>query len=270
VSLTAGSLVSAVAYPAWLEPRWLDVTHTTVSCESTRGNPVRILHMSDLHASVFVPMPMIQHAISLGLQQKPDLICLTGDFVTSKDGFHPEEYIQLLKQLSAAAPTFAVLGNHDGGKRAKPQDKLLDHTLVEWILARSGIHLLHNRSATMYIAGRDLSLAGVGDLWMEEVDAPSAFAELDGKTLTVLLAHNPDSKKALRNFPWHLMLSGHTHGGQVLFPFKGPAYVPVRDKRFVAGLGRWHDRQIYVTRGVGNLGGVRFLCRPEVSVITLA
>jgi predicted MPP superfamily phosphohydrolase len=235
-----------------------------------QGNPVRILHMSDLHASVFVPMSMIDHAISVGLQEKPDVICLTGDFVTCSDGFHPEEYIQRLRRLSEAAPTFAVLGNHDGGKKAEPEVNLLDHTLVEYMLTRSGIQLLHNRSEAMRVSGRDLSLVGVGDYWMEEIDAASAFADSDGKTLTVLLAHNPDSKEIVQDCPWHLMLSGHTHGGQVRFPFCKPYRVPVKDKRFVAGLGRWRNRHIYVTRGVGNLGGIRFLCRPEVSVITLA
>ena len=65
------------------------------------------------------------------------------------------------------------------------------------------------------------------------------------------------------------MLSGHTHGGQVLIPLVGERYAPVQDKRFVAGLKRWEGRQIYVTRGVGSLAGIRFRCRPEITVLDL-
>ncbi len=66
------------------------------------------------------------------------------------------------------------------------------------------------------------------------------------------------------------MLSGHTHGGQVILPFDGPRFAPVMDKRYVAGLGMWGERQIHVSRGVGNLHGVRFRCRPEINLLTLS
>ena len=83
------------------------------------------------------------------------------------------------------------------------------------------------------------------------------------------MSHNPDSKEMLRRWPWDLLLSGHTHGGQVIIPFQGPRYAPVTDKRYVAGLKPWESRQIHVTRGVGNFAGVRFRCRPEVSLLIL-
>jgi predicted MPP superfamily phosphohydrolase len=113
-------------------------------------------------------------------------------------------------------------------------------------------------------------LVGVGDLWSNELDAPGAFRSVESSEATILLSHNPDSKTVLRPFPWNLMLCGHTHGGQVIIPFEGPAYAPVQDKRFVAGLRGWDGRQVYVSRGVGNLGGVRLRCRPEVSVLDVA
>jgi len=74
---------------------------------------------------------------------------------------------------------------------------------------------------------------------------------------TVLLSHNPDSKTEVQDHPWDLMLCGHTHGGQLWIPFVGAPFAPIRDKRFVKGLRRWNNRWIHVTKGVGNLHGLR-------------
>jgi predicted MPP superfamily phosphohydrolase len=259
-----------LVYPCYWEPRWLDVTHRHVRLPDFRpAHPFRILHLADLHASIFVPLSLIDHAITLGLAAKPDLICLTGDFVTLREGFDPAMYALVLRRLSSAAPSFAVLGNHDGGNWARYHHGFENHDPVDRVLEEAGIQLLHNRSIRVIAAGSPVTLAGVGDLWSHEVRGAHAFAGVNEDAPVILLAHNPDTKDRLRHFPWHLMLSGHTHGGQILVPFEGPRYAPVVDKRYVAGLHAWGARQIYVTRGVGNLGGVRFRCRPEVSILTI-
>lgn len=255
-------------YPCWWEPRWLDITHRRAKLERPIGRrPVRILHLSDLHASVFVPMSMIHHAITAGLAQRPDLICLTGDFITMRQDFDAQSYAAALRRLSEAAPTFAVLGNHDGGSWTRRHFGYPDHVVVERILEAAGVELLHNRAKRLEVRGDALTLVGVGDLWSDEVDAHRAFAEIDNANPTVLMAHNPDTKDVLRRRPWDLLLSGHTHGGQIIVPFEGVRYAPVRDKRYVAGLKPWGTRLVNVSRGVGNVGGVRFRCRPEAGVL---
>jgi predicted MPP superfamily phosphohydrolase len=259
---------STLIYPCYWEPRWLDTTHRQVKLQRRpAGEPLRILHLADFHASILVPLSMIHHAINAGLAQKPDLICVTGDFITHRQDFDERAYTQALRRLSDAAPTFAVLGNHDGGSWTKRHFGYSDHRVVERILDGAGIQLLHNRSRQVEVRGNAMRLVGVGDLWSDEIDARRAFAEVRGPNPIVLLAHNPDSKDDLRRYPWDLMLSGHTHGGQVIIPFEGVRYAPVRDKRYVAGLKPWGTRHIHVTRGVGNVGGVRFRCRPEVSLL---
>ena len=266
-----GVLVSAGgAYAIGVEPCFLGLTSHVVECGLGGSRAIRLLHLTDLHASHFVSMRLIERAVDIGIAQKPDLICVTGDFITSKDGFDESEYVSVLQRLSAAGPTFAVLGNHDGNSWAKRHGGFADHSLVERILAKSQIKLLHNRSERLRFRGHSFRLVGVGDLWSEEIEEEAAFQHLDGSEPTILLAHNPDSKDVLKNYPWHVMLSGHTHGGQVIVPFEGPCFAPVRDRRFVAGLKPWGARQIFVNRGVGNIGGVRFGCRPEVSLLTLA
>ena len=119
------------------------------------------------------------------------------------------------------------------------------------------------------VRGQPVTVAGVGDFWSDETDGARAFRAVRRRGPVVLLSHNPDSKEAVGAFDWDVMLCGHTHGGQIIIPFEGPRYAPVRDRRFVAGLGAWEGRQIYVSRGVGNVWSVRFCCRPEVTLLDI-
>jgi predicted MPP superfamily phosphohydrolase len=271
VGRAGAALVASASYPCFFEPRWLEVTQRRVNLRRPRRiGPIRILHLSDLHLSAFVSLGQIESAVSLGLAQKPDLVCLTGDFITGQEDLGSGAYAKVLARLSTSAPTLAVLGNHDGGSWAEAGGGYADHRVIERLLDQSGIELLHNRARPVQVRGATLSLVGVGDLFAGEIDAVRAFSGADTSLATLLLSHNPDSKDLLGAYPWDLMLSGHTHGGQVVFPFIGPHYAPVRDKRYVSGLHPWGSRQIHVTRGIGNVAGIRFGCRPEVSLLRVS
>jgi predicted MPP superfamily phosphohydrolase len=251
-----------------VEPNWLERTFIRVKlpCKSLTSG-VRILHLSDLHVSPVVPFSLIENAVTLGLETRPDVICLTGDFVTDATPFDEAEYARILRRLSSAAPVFGSLGNHDGGAWSESVGGLKDSNLVRGLLRAGNVSLLHNRSEVVQVRDQSIRFAGVGDLWSDGVHADLAFADVTADDPAILLAHNPDTKDVLADKPWDLMLSGHTHGGQVVLPLLGDRFVPVRDKRFTAGLKPWNGRQVYVTRGVGNVCGVRVNCRPEVSVL---
>jgi len=256
-----------------IEPNWLERTFHSIQLGKGAGrHPVRILQLSDFHASSFVHLSLIEKAVDLGLQARPDLICVTGDFITNSDPIDTHQYTRILRRLSSAAPTYASLGNHDGGSWATRIGGFPDSSMVRKLLADSGLVLLHNRSEIVTVRQQPIRLVGVGDLWSDGIDGSRAFAGVtsDGGLPTVLLAHNPDSKDQLAEYPWDLMLSGHTHGGQILVPLVGTRFVPVEDKRFIAGLKSWNDRRIYVSRGVGSIGGVRINCRPEVTVLDVS
>jgi predicted MPP superfamily phosphohydrolase len=257
-------------YAFGVEPNWLERTFHRVKlpCRNLTSG-VRILHLSDLHASPAVPFSLIESAVEMGLDAKPDVICLTGDFVTDATPFDEAEYARILRRLSSAAPVFASLGNHDGGAWAASAGGLEDSSAVRSLLSAAGVPLLHNRSEVVRVRDQSIRFAGVGDLWSDGVNAELAFANVPADDPAILLAHNPDTKDVLADRPWDLMLSGHTHGGQVVLPMLGERFVPVRDKRFLAGLKQWNGQQVYVTRGVGSIRGVRVNCRPEVTVLDL-
>lgn len=255
-------------YAFGVEPNWFERTATQVKLPCKRlTSPVRILHLSDLHASLYVPFSLIESAVELGLGAKPDVICLTGDFVTDATPFDQTAYSRILRRLSSAAPIFATLGNHDGGAWGASVGGLKDSSMICALLRASNIPVLHNRSQVVWVRDQAIRFAGVPDLWSEPIDGDRAFANVPVNDPAILLAHNPDTKDVLADRPWDLMLSGHTHGGQVVLPILGERFVPVRDKRFVAGLKPWNGRQVYVTRGVGSIDGVRVNCRPEVTVL---
>lgn len=259
--------MAAFANMKWVEPHWLKVGRHQLALGPKRGTPLKLLHLSDFHASKTVSLDYIQDAIRKGLALEPDLICITGDFISWRfDQF--DLYAKTLKPLASAAPTLATLGNHDGGAWAAGAG-YSDTTQVRRLLELAGIELLQNRSASVQIKGRHLQLVGVGDLWAGEFDATRAFSATRQSDATVLLSHNPDTKDRLRDFSWDLMLCGHTHGGECDLAFLGTPFAPVADKRYVHGLHRWENRWIHITKGVGSLFGLRFNCRPEVSLLTL-
>ena len=258
------------------EAGWLEVNRITLSNDKFPvRRSFRILHLSDFHFSEDVPFSLIEEAIDLGLRKQPDICFITGDFITSKlsdDDF--SDYVKILEKLTEKVPkTFACLGNHDGGKWAGSTYGYSTTEKVEALLKESKITLLQNEKRVIYVKGQPLALVGLGDIWAQRCFPDKCLRK--GKPNrspheppTIVLSHNPDSKTFLAEHDWDLMLCGHTHGGQCRVPFLGyTPFAPVKDHDYVEGLHTWKDRLIHITRGVGNLHGLRFNCRPQVSIL---
>jgi uncharacterized protein len=269
VLLSGAAAAAGVTYMRYVEPRSLRLSLTPVHLPGTGLSArIRILHLSDLHLSKVVPLDFIRSAIRLGLTANPDLICLTGDYVTGRVS-GPDEYVSLLKELSLAAPTYASFGNHDGGSWVSPRGGYRDLSEMRGLFEEADIHCLHNQFASVVIQGQPIELVGLGDLWAEDVRPDEAFPADAGdrRAARIVLCHNPDAKNLVEDKAWDLMLCGHTHGGQLRLPVIGTPFAPVEDHAFVAGLNPWSNRWIYTTRGVGNVLGLRFNCPPQVSVL---
>ena len=232
--------------------------------------PLKVLHRADFHVTHFGGLEIAAEAIELGLREKPDLACLTGDFVSNRF-FDFQALAKVLTRLGGSVPTYACLGNHDGGNWAARNRGFEGLDEISQLLKESGIQLLLNNSKDLRYQGWNVRLTGLADIWSGCFDVGAAFSTPPSAQnhASIVLAHNPDLKDCLYAYPWDLMLCGHTHGGQINLPFVGPLYLPVQDRRFVAGLYRWKDRWLHITKGVGSTMHLRFNCRPEVSLLTL-
>ena len=251
---------------ARMESKWLKTTFKKISGLGL-AQPLRVLHLSDFHASWCVPWKQIRESVEMGLAEKPDLILLTGDYVsTRKDKI--DGYPEALAPLAGHPHSFAVFGNHDWkyypeGSRARQ---------IEAKMAEAGVRCLVNQMVELDVRGTAVRIAGLGDLWRHEALPEQCLrpAGEDGP-LTLLLAHNPDTKELVESYAWDVMFSGHTHGGQVVVPWlRWAPVLPVDDRSMVAGIYPWKGRHIHITRGVGCLHGIRFACPPEVSIIDLS
>jgi uncharacterized protein len=267
----ASSLVAGGGSGLWMrfvEPWWVRESHHTVPLGL---GGLKLLHLSDLHAEP-MPLDFLAQQIDRALAWGPDFVCLTGDFITTTYEAW-DDYAAVLARLSKAAPVFASLGNHDGGRWARFSG-YRDTRLVRELLERANVRLLHNSQEPMELRGQKFRLVGLGDEWAGELEPRKAFGgegqRAEGGLRTIALSHNPDTKDELARYAWDLMLSGHTHGGQLSLPLIGEPFIPVRDKRFVRGLYPWEKRWIHVTAGLGSLHKARFNCRPEISYLTLA
>lgn len=232
------------------------------------GPTLRIAHVSDLHSSSYIPLDFIAQALDLALEGQPDVVALTGDLVNAVAP-DPAGLVRTLQRLTARAPTYACLGNHDGGRWLAARQGPSTPDAVTEILEAAGIRVLRNQTERVRIRERTFLLTGLEDLWSMPLDTGSAGfgRESDPR---VVLAHNPDTKDELAREPWDLMLSGHTHGGQIRLPFFGGRLTaPVRDDRYIEGLLPWGPHHLHISRGVGSLLGLRINCPPEVTLLEL-
>ena len=192
---------------------------------------------------------------------KPDLIALTGDFITySRASIEP--VAEILGGLRARNGVVAVLGNHDFRVGAD---------VIERALLRRKIRVLRNRHLQFHQGGDTLHVVGVDD-YRYGADLPKALRGVPTGAPTVLLAHNPRLVNTAASHGVGLMLSGHTHGGQVNIPLLGNVYGRTPEQlRYKIGWDRLGDTQIYVTRGIGTIVlPWRFRCPSEIACLELA
>jgi predicted MPP superfamily phosphohydrolase len=261
-----------VSYGRRVEPTWLELNRCDIPVAglSAAFADFRIVQLSDFHCSRHVTPAYLAEAVELAQAQQADLAVLTGDFV-HKGYRYVDQVAATLSRLSAPCGVYAVLGNHDYSVRNALGFRRFRHLhrAVAAALTGQGIRVLHNEAVPLCRGGERVHLVGVEDLWSRALDLDLAFAGLSPSVPSVVLAHNPRTVERLGARRCDLMLSGHTHGGQVHVPGIGRPTLGRKARRFAAGLYQYRQTQVYVNKGVGFGFKFRFGVRPEVAVLTL-
>jgi hypothetical protein len=260
-----------VSYGRHVEPTWLEINCCQVPVVGLPAEfaGFRIVQLSDFHCSRHVTPTYLAEAVALAQAQNADLAVLTGDFI-HKGYRYVDRVAGALGRLSAPLGVFAVLGNHDFSVRNAMgfrRHRHLHRAVARALTAR-GIRVLHNEAVRLARGDARVHLVGVEDLWSRAVDCEQAFSGLDGSVPCIVLAHNPRTVDRLAGRRCDLMLSGHTHGGQVKWSGLRRRS-PKHRRRLVAGLYQRCDTHVYVNKGVGFGIRFRYGVRPEVAVITL-
>lgn len=258
--LSLGLADAAASRPGWAPDP--EITETIISLRRLPAalDGLRIVHLTDIHHSIFTPLEEVERAVYLANRLEPDLVALTGDYVT----FSPA-YIQpvarALGKLKARHGVFAVLGNHDFQ---------VDADEVTRALRSHRIRVLRNSRRPLRAGKETLWIVGVDDIWWSSDDLPSALKAVPARDPKILLCHNPLGIWQASRHAIDLVLSGHTHGGQVRVPGFRQLYQSRLGERFVDGWNRLQNTQIYVSRGIGKvIVPIRFDCPSEIACLNL-
>jgi predicted MPP superfamily phosphohydrolase len=295
LAATAGvttAIVGTGGYAFEIEPHWVELVRRAMPLEHLPPELAgrTLLQISDLHVGP-VSSDYLIRTLESARVLEPDFVAITGDFVSLRNREQYQELERVLSHLPLGRlGTVAALGNHDYGPAWSSLD-VADE--ISRIATDAGALVLRNEART--VGG--IQFAGTGDYWSPEfgsprgdrphglftpkVDSPrldsssgearSAVGALVSGRPTIGLCHNPDAQdEPIWNGVRGWVLAGHTHGGQVKPPFLPPPVLPVRNRRYTAGVfDVGPGRTLYINRGLGHLTKVRFNVRPELTLFTL-
>lgn len=257
------------AYSTELEMNWIEVTNLTLKLR--RLDPafkgLRLAQVSDFHVGRWMNQDRLDRILDLALAEQPDYFILTGDYVERlPHDMSSEESIAILgssiSRLPAFCPTIAILGNHDHGVSA---------WRVQRSLVEAGVVVLRNSFTTIRRGNSELHIAGVDDVRRRMDRLDKVLRDLPKSGAAILLAHEPDfADTTAATGRFDAQISGHSHGGQIVFPFIGPPFLPYLGQKYPSGLYNVYDMYLYTNRGVGvTTVNARFNCRPEITIFTL-
>lgn len=263
--LAAAGLVSVSAtsaYASLFEVHHYEVTETNILIRDLPASfeNFRIAQLTDIHHSLLVAREEVERVVQLAQNTQADLIALTGDYTTARPSY-VEPCAEILGTLSAPEGVWAVLGNHD---------HYTDAELTSRALARHKINVLANANTTLRRGADTLQLAGVDDWSWAQADWTRAFDGVDFKRPSILLSHQPIVFDLPQTAFVSLIISGHTHGGQIRLPLLGAPVRFINEFKYLRGLYTRGANSLYVSRGTGVVGlPVRLGVRPEVAVLRL-
>ena len=253
----AALILGTLLFFSILEARSLYFVHYSVKIKSLPSVwwGFKIIHLSDLH---IVNNTSVLTKIKYLIRLFPDsLVVITGDVISNKIGIKKAFYF-LATLASSKSPLLVVWGNNDKALAKYVKTKKI-----------SGLYVLENDGFVFYKNGTSLNIIGVDDPSKKKDDLPFATQGLDKNGINILLAHSPEIFPKALCYNFDLILAGHTHGGQIVFPWIGAIYNHTGFP-FTYGHFRKGNTQMIVSRGIGtSFVPLRFLAPPEIGIITL-
>ncbi len=260
---------STLLHHALAEPRQIEITHQPIRLSKLprEFHGFRIAQLSDIHHSPFLSEQEIAAAVSCANELKPDLFVLTGDYIS-----HSRDYIpgcaRALGGLQAPHGVFAVMGNHD---------HWTDAEFMKSAFVAQGVRVLTNENTRIELGETSIRLLGVDDLMVGRDDLSAAMAETSDDEVRILLCHNPRIIREAARAEIDLVLSGHTHGGQINWRLltgrkdkKTYRWLRRPSRRLTRGHTELGATQLYVNRGLGTvIAPLRYGCPPEITLLEL-
>ncbi len=262
---TGVSVIGGAAYARKVEPDWVRVEQVSVPMAGLEPalSGFRILQLSDIHMDGrWMTFERLADWVDIANGLHPDLIVISGDFVTDTIPVDIKKYAQGLMRLQAPHGILAILGNHDYRSDAEKTRR---------ILRQSEIRELSNLVATVQREGASLHIAGVDDVLAGMDKFENTLDQIPAGGPAILLVHEPDfADVGATAGRFGLQISGHSHGGQVIIPGVGPFVLPPLGRKYPLGLHRVGNMLQYTNRGLGMVEPyVRFFCPPEITIFTL-
>jgi len=258
------------SYSSLIEPQIITTVEHGISLPVTQ--PLKIAVISDQHVGPYKGKKFTKRVVERVNQTLPDIVLLTGDFIFTQDadvtGLSP------LKNLQPTYGTFAVLGNHDFGRFRVLWGELGHHadrsTDISAVLEKYNVTVLHNENRVIQLGDERIVIAGIDDLWSEKSSIEKALEDVPDGITTLLLSHNPSIIDDERSKRADLIVSGHTHGGQVRIPRVGPmSDLPTTlGKEYDEGVFPLENNTLVISRGVGETGPrVRLFAWPQIMIL---
>jgi predicted MPP superfamily phosphohydrolase len=259
------ALILLLCIYSLIEPYWIEVKVTEITDPDIPEtfSQFRIAFIADIHHGPFFSRDRVKQVVTMVNDLRPDMVVLGGDYVYGHKKYTAPCFEELSK-LKAPYGVFAILGNHDHW-----EDESTEFTIK--IFPQHKITLIDNKALWIHKDSARIKLGGVGDYWTDSQDLSPTIQDVNESDFVILLSHNPDYCETFTTKKIDLVLSGHTHGGQVTFFGLYSPFLPTHTgQKYRSGLVELAQTKVLITNGVGTIfPPVRFYARPQINLIIL-
>lgn len=257
--------VFLMVYGYLIEPHMIEISHYRKNHGQMEDRHLRVVQISDIHLGYHVSIKSFEHLVQQVNALSPDVVVLTGDIYDNGEKYvGSERVVKCLQALKAPYGKYAIYGNHEYAHNGV--------TLLKQTADQAEITLLVNEVAQVPHPHLKIAIAGA-DCAIYGDKQPDFCATLESSHFNLLMLHQADAIQPYLKYPIDLVMSGHTHGGQIKLPLLGAPILPEMGKRYLQGWYRFEENprlELYVNRGFGmTMLPFRFLSRPEITVIDL-